>query len=200
VAARQKNYRRVFFENAGYQPYLYVVSFTGMTPREYMTVPKDMDASRGRTDVVRRVGKYFFLDSLALEGQVRESTVSNSRDLFVARKLLPGTTVLESCVGMATLLRHGAERPLGVSGLCAHRLDPLDRKIGHRRGTRMPSCGRNRCVEGAVDAMNSIGMEAIRFVGQFDVMARIVLTDDLDRNFAAGRANGNFVLGVRQNF
>lgn len=52
----------------------------------------------------------------------------------------------------------------------------------------------------AVDAMNSIGVEAVRFVGQFDVMARLVLTADLDRNFLADRTNGNFVLGVRQDF
>jgi hypothetical protein len=51
-----------------------------------------------------------------------------------------------------------------------------------------------------VDEMNSIGVEALRFVGAFDVMARAVLAVDLDRNFVADRANGNFVLGVRQTF
>ena len=55
-------------------------------------------------------------------------------------------------------------------------------------------------VPNAVDAMNSIGVEAVRFIGQFDVTARAVLTDDLDRNFLADRANGNFVLSVRQSF
>lgn len=51
-----------------------------------------------------------------------------------------------------------------------------------------------------VDVMNSIGVEAVRFVGPFDVMARIVVTADLDRNFVADRANANFMLGIRQNF
>jgi hypothetical protein len=51
-----------------------------------------------------------------------------------------------------------------------------------------------------VDAMNSIGVEAVRFIGPFDLTARVVLTDDLDRNFLADRANGNFVLAVRQDF
>jgi hypothetical protein len=55
-------------------------------------------------------------------------------------------------------------------------------------------------IPNAVDAMNSIGLEAVRFIGQFDVVARAVLTDDLDRNFLADRANGNFTLAVRQNF
>jgi hypothetical protein len=51
-----------------------------------------------------------------------------------------------------------------------------------------------------VDEINSIGVEGLRFIGPFDVMARLVLAVDLDRNFLADRANGNFVLGVRQNF
>lgn len=51
-----------------------------------------------------------------------------------------------------------------------------------------------------VDEINSIGVEGLRFIGPFDVMARVVLAVDLDRYFVADRANGNFVLGVRQNF
>jgi hypothetical protein len=51
-----------------------------------------------------------------------------------------------------------------------------------------------------VDEINSIGLEGVRFIGPFDVMARVVLAADLDRNFLADRANGNLVLGVRQNF
>lgn len=52
----------------------------------------------------------------------------------------------------------------------------------------------------AVDAITSIGVEGVRFIGPFDVTARIALAFDLDRNFLADRTNGNFVLGVRQNF
>jgi hypothetical protein len=51
-----------------------------------------------------------------------------------------------------------------------------------------------------VDEINSIGLEGMRFIGPFDVMARVVLAVDLDRYFLADRANGNLVLGVRQNF
>jgi len=51
-----------------------------------------------------------------------------------------------------------------------------------------------------VDEINSIGLEGTRFIGPFDVMARVVLAVDLDRYFLADRANGNLVLGVRQNF
>jgi hypothetical protein len=52
----------------------------------------------------------------------------------------------------------------------------------------------------AVDEMNSFGVEALRFVGPFDVMARGVIAVDLDRNFLADRTNANLVLAVRQNF
>lgn len=52
----------------------------------------------------------------------------------------------------------------------------------------------------AVDVMNSIGLEAMRFIGPFDVTGRATLTDDLDRNFITDRANLNFQLGIRQAF
>jgi hypothetical protein len=51
-----------------------------------------------------------------------------------------------------------------------------------------------------VDVMNSIGVEAMRFIGPFDVTARLTLTDDLDRNFITDRANANLQLGIRQAF
>ncbi|MEO7502953.1 MAG: capsule assembly Wzi family protein [Gemmatimonadaceae bacterium] len=52
----------------------------------------------------------------------------------------------------------------------------------------------------AVEAMNSVGVEANRFFGSVDVMARIAIAVDLDRNFLADRTNANFVLGLRQSF
>ncbi|MBA3341126.1 MAG: hypothetical protein H0T48_04755 [Gemmatimonadaceae bacterium] len=52
----------------------------------------------------------------------------------------------------------------------------------------------------AVDVMNSVGIEALRFIGPVDVLGRIVLTTELNRNFTGDRTNGSFVLGLRQNF
>ncbi len=96
VGARQKAYDRVFFENGGYQPYLYVVSYTGMRPRKYMEVPKEMGASPTRMDIVRRVDKYFFSDSLEIIAQAAESAAGGRRDLFVARRKLPELALLDS--------------------------------------------------------------------------------------------------------
>jgi hypothetical protein len=50
------------------------------------------------------------------------------------------------------------------------------------------------------DVLNSLGIEGTRFVGPLDVLARVVLAVDVNRNLRADRANGNFVLGVRQGF
>lgn len=50
------------------------------------------------------------------------------------------------------------------------------------------------------DILNSLGIEGTRFVGPIDVMARAVLAVDVNRNLRADRANGNFALGVRQDF
>lgn len=52
----------------------------------------------------------------------------------------------------------------------------------------------------ARDVLNSLGVEGTRFIGPFDVMGRAVLTVDINRYMRADRANGNFALGVRQNF
>lgn len=52
----------------------------------------------------------------------------------------------------------------------------------------------------AVDEINSFGVEGTRFIGPFDVMARATLAVDLNRYFRADRSNGNFALGVRQDF
>jgi hypothetical protein len=96
VGARQQQYPKVFFENAGYQPYIYVVAFTGMTPEEYRSVPKQMGESPGRMDDVKQIGKYYFVDSTAMRAEALESSARGDRALFVSRAPLPGTQVLDS--------------------------------------------------------------------------------------------------------
>jgi hypothetical protein len=73
----------------------------------------------------------------------------------------------------------------------------LSRMVMHEAFTMYQS---GAAQSNAVDAITSIGAEGVRFVGPFDVMARITLAFDMDRNFLADRTNGNFVLGIRQNF
>ncbi|MBA2707624.1 MAG: hypothetical protein H0U59_07455 [Gemmatimonadaceae bacterium] len=54
--------------------------------------------------------------------------------------------------------------------------------------------------ENAVDVMNSIGLEALRFIGPVDALGRVVLTSELNRNLAGDRVNATFVLGLRSDF
>lgn len=51
-----------------------------------------------------------------------------------------------------------------------------------------------------VDVMNSIGGEVNRFFGSFEVLARLTLTDDLNRYFLADQSNANFALQVKRGF
>ena len=51
-----------------------------------------------------------------------------------------------------------------------------------------------------VDVMNSIGTEVSRFIGPFDVLGKVVLTDNLNRYFLNDVANVNFGLTIRQSF
>jgi 4-amino-4-deoxy-L-arabinose transferase-like glycosyltransferase len=96
----QRSYQRVFFDNAGLQPYLYVVAFTGMTPNEYMNALKDMGSSPRGFDEVKRIGKYYFADSSVLEQRALES--ATGRELFVSRHVLPGLTLVDSVRASST--------------------------------------------------------------------------------------------------
>jgi hypothetical protein len=51
-----------------------------------------------------------------------------------------------------------------------------------------------------VDVENSIGTEVSRFIGPFDVGAKLVFTDNLNRYFLNDVANANFGLTIRQSF
>jgi hypothetical protein len=51
-----------------------------------------------------------------------------------------------------------------------------------------------------VDVMNSIGGEVNRFFGTVEVLARLTLTDDLNRYFLADQSNANFALQVKRGF
>jgi hypothetical protein len=90
----QHSYQRVFFDNAGLQPYLYVVAFTGMTPREYMNAPKDMGSSKGGFDVVKRIGKYYFADSAVMRQHALNP--GSDKELFVSRWRLRDLMLVDS--------------------------------------------------------------------------------------------------------
>jgi len=51
-----------------------------------------------------------------------------------------------------------------------------------------------------VDVMNSVGGEVNRFFGSLEVLARLTLTNDLNRYFLADQANANFALQIKRGF
>lgn len=96
VAVRQAGFAHVYVENAGYQPYLYFVAFTGMTPREYLRAPRQFGSGRGHMDDVRRIGKYYFLDRAGLEAQAVAAAATGAKALFVAREPLPDLMIIDT--------------------------------------------------------------------------------------------------------
>ena len=75
----------------------------------------------------------------------------------------------------------------------------LSREVQHELRPRY-AYQSGKPIERPVDAITSFGGEAKRFIGPFDVLARMVLNVNLNRYFLADRTNGNFALEVRQNF
>lgn len=94
--------------------------------------------------------------------------------------------------GSAQILAYDRFSPRGritafVSRTTAHE------KTGSIKGQPAP-------VEHAVDVLNSIGGEVTRFIGPFDIGARVVLTRNFNRNFEKDVNNGTFNLTIRQYF
>jgi len=92
LAHYQVGHPRVIVELVDIQPYLYVVAFSGMTPREFQLAPKEL-VEKDSWDVVRQVGKYFFRTAAELRGQSCNPAAGSGSDLVVSRQRLPGLPV-----------------------------------------------------------------------------------------------------------
>ncbi len=93
VSRQLENHDRIFISDEGVSmPYLYYVAFTGMTPREYQSAPKEFISVDG-WDAARRVGRFYFRTDRELESQAADALPT---DLFVTRQPLPGSRLLDS--------------------------------------------------------------------------------------------------------
>lgn len=88
----QKDYDQVIIEEYGSEPYIYVVSFSGMTPREFQASPKTIKSVG--MDIVTRVGKYRFVPPGQLEAAV--ASARGTRLLVVSKRVFPGLTAIDS--------------------------------------------------------------------------------------------------------
>jgi 4-amino-4-deoxy-L-arabinose transferase-like glycosyltransferase len=94
IGRRQKDYDAVVIETYGTQRYMYVASFTGMTPREFQKAPKVIYSDG--MDRFRRLGKYYFAWPSTLQRTADSLASSPARILFVARTPLKGLQVIDS--------------------------------------------------------------------------------------------------------
>jgi hypothetical protein len=94
IGRRQKDYDAVVIETYGTQRYMYVASFTGMTPREFQQAPKVIYSDG--MDRFRRLGKYYFAWPSTLQRTVDSLASNPAKILFVARTRLDGLRVIDS--------------------------------------------------------------------------------------------------------
>jgi len=94
IGRRQRDYDAVVIETYGTQRYMYVASFTGMTPREFQKAPKVIYSDG--MDRFRRLGKYYFAWPSTLQRTADSLASSPARILFVARTPLKGLQVIDS--------------------------------------------------------------------------------------------------------
>jgi len=94
IGRRQKDYDAVVIETYGTQRYMYVASFTGMTPREFKRAPKVIYSDG--MDRFRRLGKYYFAWPSTLQRTADTLATNSAKVLFVARQPLHGLKVIDS--------------------------------------------------------------------------------------------------------
>jgi 4-amino-4-deoxy-L-arabinose transferase-like glycosyltransferase len=94
LGRKQKDYDAVIIEKYGTERYMYVASFTGMTPREFQQAPKWI-LSEGM-DQFRRLGKYYFVWPSTLQKTADALASNPAKILFVARTPLRGLQVIDS--------------------------------------------------------------------------------------------------------
>ncbi len=94
LGRKQRDYDAVIIEKYGSQRYMYVASFTGMTPQEFHKAPKVIYSDG--MDRFRRLGKYYFAWPSTMQATADSLASRNARILFVASSPLKGLRVIDS--------------------------------------------------------------------------------------------------------
>jgi len=94
LGKKQKDYDAVVIEKYGSQPYMYVASFTGMTPQEFHKAPKVIYSDG--MDHFRQLGKYYFAWPSTMQATADSLSTRNARILFVGSSPLKGLKVIDS--------------------------------------------------------------------------------------------------------
>lgn len=96
LGRHERPFDAVIVENYGSQRYLYVASFTGMTPREFQRAPKQLYSDG--MDHFTRLGKYHFVPSSGMQHVADGLASGRAKLLFVSTAPLNGLRVLDSVV------------------------------------------------------------------------------------------------------
>jgi len=94
LGRKQKDYDAVIIEKYGSQRYMYVASFTGMTPQEFHKAPKVIYSDG--MDRFRQLGKYYFAWPSTMQATADSLATRNARILFVAGLPLKGLRIIDS--------------------------------------------------------------------------------------------------------
>jgi hypothetical protein len=94
LGRKQKDFDAVIIERYGTQRYMYVASFTGMTPQEFHRASKVIYSDG--MDKFHRLGKYYFAWSSTMQKTADSLASSKARILFVSSVPLRGLRVVDS--------------------------------------------------------------------------------------------------------
>jgi 4-amino-4-deoxy-L-arabinose transferase-like glycosyltransferase len=94
LGRKQRDYDAVIIERYGSQRYMYVASFTGMTPQEFHRARKVIYSDG--MDSFRRLGKYYFVSPSTMQKTADSLASRKAKILFVSSSPLKGLRVIDS--------------------------------------------------------------------------------------------------------
>jgi len=94
LGQKQKDFDAVIIERYGTQRYMYVASFTGMTPQEFHRAPKVIYSDG--MDSFRRLGKYYFVSRPMMQATADSLASRNAKILYVSSVPLRGLRPIDS--------------------------------------------------------------------------------------------------------
>lgn len=94
LGSHEENYDRIILERFGTQPYIYIASYSPMTPREFQQAPKNFYSTG--MDEFTTLGKYHFVPAPDLPAAMSEAEAAGLRYLVVSPGLLSGMQAVDS--------------------------------------------------------------------------------------------------------
>lgn len=94
LGRKQKDFDAVIIERYGTQRYMYVASFTGMTPQEFHRAPKVIYSDG--MDSFRRLGKYYFVSRRMMQATADSLASRRAKILYVSSIPLRGLRAVDS--------------------------------------------------------------------------------------------------------